>query len=37
MAKKLKVDKKFIPCPTTGGDEIYPNGFFKFNITEIYP
>ena len=34
-AKKLKVDKNFRPCPAIGGDELYPNGIFVFNITKM--
>jgi len=37
MAKgrKLKLDNKFEPLPTRDGDEIFRNGYFKFNITRI--
>ena len=35
MKKPLKVDIDFIPCPADIGDELYPNGIFKFNITKI--
>ncbi len=35
MAKKLKADSKFIPCPIADGDELFPNGIFVFNITKI--
>lgn len=31
----LKPDKKFTPCDTDAGDEIYPNGIFEFNITSM--
>jgi hypothetical protein len=31
----LKVDNYFTPCPVDDGDEIFPNGIFKFNITKI--
>jgi len=31
----LKVDNNFTPCPVDGGDEIFPNGIFEFNITKI--
>lgn len=34
-AEKLKVDKKFKPCPVSDGDELYTNGIFVFNITKI--
>ncbi|MGO9614276.1 MAG: ParB/Srx family N-terminal domain-containing protein [Dissulfurispiraceae bacterium] len=35
MAKKLKADSNFIPCPVADGDELYPNGIFVFNITKL--
>ena len=35
MVKKLKFDKKFAPCPTVTGDELFPNGIFVFNITKL--
>jgi hypothetical protein len=35
MAKKLKIDNKFTPCPVDTGDELFPNGIFEFNITKI--
>lgn len=35
MRKTLKVDNDFIPCPADVGDELYPNGIFEFNITQI--
>ncbi len=35
MAKKLKVDKAFIPCPVATDDELHPNGIFVFNITKM--
>jgi hypothetical protein len=35
MFKKLKLDKKFLPCPVEAGDELYPNGIFVFNITKL--
>ena len=33
---KLKADKAFIPCPLDDGDELFPNGIFKFNITKMH-
>jgi hypothetical protein len=33
---KLKLNPKFQPCPVDDGDEIYPNGFFHFNITKMF-
>jgi hypothetical protein len=35
MARVLKVDKDFTPCPAADGDEFYPNGIFVFNITKM--
>lgn len=35
MAKKLKVDNNFSPCPVATGDELFPNGIFVFNITKM--
>ncbi|MEQ1531615.1 MAG: ParB N-terminal domain-containing protein [Methylococcales bacterium] len=35
MKKPLKIDKRFSPCPVKDDDELYPNGFFVFNITEM--
>lgn len=32
---KLKLDRTFQPCPEASGDELYPNGFFVFNITRL--
>ena len=32
---KLKINKKFTPCPIDDGDELYPNGIFVFNITKM--
>ncbi len=32
---KLKLDKRFQPCPVEPGDEHYPNGIFEFNITRL--
>lgn len=33
--RKLKLNKKFVPAPRNIGDELFPNGFFEFNITEL--
>ncbi|OFZ81275.1 MAG: hypothetical protein A2583_15960 [Bdellovibrionales bacterium RIFOXYD1_FULL_53_11] len=33
--RKFKFNKKFKPTPIDDGDEIYPNGIFKFNITKL--
>jgi len=35
LAKVLKIDKAFIPCPIAEGDELFPNGIFEFNITKM--
>ena len=35
MAKRLKVDNDFTPCPAATGDELFPNGIFEFNITKL--
>ena len=32
---QLVEDDIFSPCPVDGGDEIFPNGIFEFNITKI--
>ena len=33
--QKLKLDKKFQACLADDNDEIFPNGFFQFNITKM--
>lgn len=35
MQELLKIDKKFTPCLTDDGDELFPNGIFVFNISRI--
>jgi hypothetical protein len=35
LAKKLKVNKHFIPCEVADGDEIFRNGIFEFNISKL--
>lgn len=35
MAKMLRVENDFTPCPVATGDELFPNGIFVFNITKI--
>ncbi len=35
MAKMLRVDNGFTPCPVAVGDELFPNGIFVFNITRL--
>ena len=32
---KLKVEKEYIPCPESDGDELFANGIFVFNITRM--
>lgn len=32
---QLRLDCGFCPCEAMGGDEIYPNGIFEFNITRL--
>jgi hypothetical protein len=31
----LELDRYFIPCAAKPGDEIFRNGLFEFNITEM--
>ena len=33
---KLKLNKKFTPCPVDDEDELFPNGIFEFNITKMF-
>ena len=33
--RKLKLRDDYIPCMAMEGEEIYPNGIFRFNITRI--
>ncbi len=35
MTVKLKIDNDFTPCSVADGDEIFPNGIFRFNITKM--
>ena len=35
MPRKLQRDRRFEPCPTEPGDELFPNGIFEFNITRL--
>ena len=35
MAKMLRLENDFTPCPVATGDELFPNGIFVFNITKI--
>jgi len=35
LNRKLKINKRFAPCPEEDGDELYPNGIFVFNITKL--
>lgn len=34
-SRKLKTENSFTPCLENGGDEIFRNGIFRFNITRI--
>ena len=33
--RHMKPDPNFVPCEVRDNDEIFPNGFFKFNITRM--
>lgn len=33
--KKFKLNKAFKALPVDGGDEMYPNGLFEFNVTKL--
>jgi hypothetical protein len=35
LARQLRVDVHFIPCPVDEGDEVYANGIFEFNISKL--
>ncbi len=35
MAKMLRLENDFTPCPVATGDELFPNGIFVFNITKM--
>jgi len=35
LNRKLKINKRFTPCPEQDGDELYPNGIFVFNISKM--
>jgi hypothetical protein len=32
---RLKIDRKFLPCPVEEGDEAFRNGIFELNITRL--
>ena len=34
-SRMLSLNKEFRPLPTNIGDEIFPNGIFRFNISKI--
>lgn len=36
MASRLTLDQSFQPCRTEPDDELYPNGIFEFNITQLH-
>lgn len=33
--RQLKLDKTFTPIAVDGGDELFPNGIFEFNVTKM--
>lgn len=33
--RQLKTDKTFTPISVDGGDELFPNGIFEFNVTKM--
>jgi hypothetical protein len=35
MQKRLTINKDFKPCPADDGEEVYANGIFKFNISQM--
>lgn len=35
MIQKLKADANFVPYPVLDEDELFPNGFFEFNISRL--
>jgi hypothetical protein len=35
MTKPMNIDPHYTPCPAHDGDELFPNGFFVFNVTAI--
>jgi len=35
MQKRLTINKDFKPCPADGEEEVYANGIFKFNISQM--
>lgn len=35
LTKKLNLDRDFVPCAVSDGDELYLNGIFEFNITKM--
>ena len=35
-SRKITLNEHYSPIPTNVGDEIYPIGLFRFNITKIY-
>lgn len=35
MPMRLALDPRFRPCEAQGGEELYPNGIFEFNITRL--
>jgi len=35
ISRSLRLDRQFVPAPADDGDEFFPNGIFKFNITKM--
>jgi hypothetical protein len=35
LAKRMRIDDYFTPCPVTTEDELFANGLFVFNITKM--
>jgi len=33
---RLRLDRRFCPCPIEPGDEFFANGIFEFNITRLF-
>jgi hypothetical protein len=34
-SRQFKINKKFEPAESDAGDELFPNGYFEFNITKL--
>ena len=35
LERMVEIDDDFTPCPADDGDELFPNGYFVFNVTRI--